>query len=120
MNKNDFKVEYQNEVQFCPAIIKWKCPVCGYENVVDMSYQNYSGSLTEPFVIDAYCDNTGCKYEVRLLLKADFKLKVIDYNQSDEFEKEAEKYYKTDGKYEAFHRELIKGGVRMIRRTFND
>lgn len=120
MNKSDFKIEYQNDVQFCPAIIKWKCPICGYENIVDMNYQSYNGSLSEPFVVDLYCDNTGCKYEVQLLLKADFKLKVTDFSKSKEFDKEAEEYYNTDGKYEAFHRELVKGGARMIRRTIDD
>lgn len=118
----NIEIEYSTESQYCPAIIKWKCPICGYENIVDMNYQSYDGNLKEPFVIDLYCDNTGCKYQFQLLVKAEFKLKIIDanYNNSDEFEKEAEEYYHKDGKYEAFHRELIKGGVRFIRRTFND
>jgi len=52
-----------NQHQNVPAIIKWKCPICGHENIRDCRYESFeSPPLGSNFIFTLICNNHGCKY----------------------------------------------------------
>lgn len=120
MSKSDVRIEYVHDLGYSstpdnlayyPAIIHFKCPVCGRENEMNLMAQPIEAVIGTPFVVTLVCDGSGCEFEKEILIQTDFKITVLNDNfkSDEEYEKKMKEYYETEGKYKAFRKEIQKG-----------
>lgn len=111
LNENDIELEILNieedegfwilnQHQNVPSIIKWKCPVCGYENIRDCRYESFeSPPLGSNFIITLICDNHGCKYIRTVELRINMTLSLQNILPLTITEEEQLKKYYKDARF---------------------
>ena len=109
---NDEGYSEINKDNYFPAIIKWKCPVCGQKNEMNLMYQPISVMFEKPSVVHLICDSVGCVYEKDILLKVNLNFEVLkdNFKSDEEFEKASREYYENN-KYKGFCKQEMKRGT---------
>lgn len=107
---------------YFPAIIKWKCPICGQTNELNLMYQPINVIFNHPSVVHLICDTTGCEYEKDVLLKVNINIEILNenFNANEAYERELKEYYNEDGGYRGFSRQEMRRGNGTFLRIYSD